>query len=174
MWYILAIVACVAADQLVKFWTVANLALYESTPLLPGIVELMYIQNTGGGFSILSGQTWLLTAVTIVLMAVVGWIMYKKWYPHPLAMWTLTLVLGGGIGNLIDRIRLGYVVDMFNFQFMNYPVFNVADILVVCGAIGFAAYYLLLDDKVQKALKAAEEGNEERNDHGTDHPADNG
>ena len=89
-------------------------------------------------------------------------------------MWTLTLVLGGGIGNLIDRIRLGYVVDMFNFQFMNYPVFNVADILVVCGAIGFAAYYLLLDDKVQKALKAAEEGNEERNDHGTDHSADNG
>ena len=174
MWYILAIVACVAADQLVKFWTVANLALYESTPLLPGIVELMYIQNTGGGFSILSGQTWLLTAVTIVLMAVVGWIMYKKWYPHPLAMWTLTLVLGGGIGNLIDRVRLGYVVDMFNFQFMNYPVFNVADILVVCGAIGFAAYYLLLDDKVQKALKVAEEGNEERNDHGTDHPADNG
>ena len=174
MWYILAIVACVAADQLVKFWTVANLALYESTPLLPGIVELMYIQNTGGGFSILSGQTWLLTAVTIVLMAVVGWIMYKKWYPHPLAMWTLTLVLGGGIGNLIDRVRLGYVVDMFNFQFMNYPVFNVADILVVCGAIGFAAYYLLLDDKVQKALKAAEEGNEERNDHGTDHSADNG
>ena len=174
MWYILAIVVCVAADQLVKFWTVANLALYESTPLLPGIVELMYIQNTGGGFSILSGQTWLLTAVTIVLMAVVGWIMYKKWYPHPLAMWTLTLVLGGGIGNLIDRVRLGYVVDMFNFQFMNYPVFNVADILVVCGAIGFAAYYLLLDDKVQKALKTAEEGIEERNGHGNDHPADNG
>ena len=174
MWYILAIVVCVAADQLVKFWTVANLALYESTPLLPGIVELMYIQNTGGGFSILSGQTWLLTAVTIVLMAVVGWIMYKKWYPHPLAMWTLTLVLGGGIGNLIDRVRLGYVVDMFNFQFMNYPVFNVADILVVCGAIGFAAYYLLLDDKVQKTLKTAEEGIEERNGHGNDHPADNG
>ena len=172
MLYILAIVACVAADQLVKYWTVANLALYESAPLLPRIVELMYIQNTGGGFSILTGHTWLLTAVTVVLMATIGWIMYKKWYPHPLAMWTLTLVLGGGIGNLIDRVRLGYVVDMFNFQFMSYPVFNVADILVVCGAIGFAAYYLLLDDKVQKALKAAEERGEE-NDHGTDHSADN-
>ena len=119
MLYLAAILAGVIADQLVKNWTVSNLALYEAKPFLPGIVELMYIQNTGGGFSILSGQTWLLTAVTIVLMAVVGWIMYKKWYPHPLAMWTLTLVLGGGIGNLIDRVRLGYVVDMFNFQFMN-------------------------------------------------------
>ena len=57
---------------------------------------------------------------------------------------------GGGLGNLIDRIRLGYVVDMFNFQFMSYPVFNVADILVVCGTIGFAAYYLLLHDKLKE------------------------
>ena len=181
MWYILAIAACVAVDQAVKFWIVANLELYESAPLIPGIVELMYIQNTGGGFSILTGQTWLLTAVTVVLMGMIGWIMCKKWYPHPLAMWTLTLVLGGGIGNLIDRVRLGYVVDMFNFQFMNYPVFNVADILVVCGAIGFAAYYLLLDDKVQKACAAAEkteetqaeEPDEGKDDHGTDHSADN-
>ena len=62
-------------------------------------------------------------------------------------MWTLAAILGGGLGNLIDRVRLGYVVDMFNFQFMSYPVFNVADILVVCGTIGFAAYYLFLHDR---------------------------
>jgi len=180
MWYVLAIAACVAADQALKFWTVANLELYESAPLLPGIVELMYIQNTGGGFSLLEGHTWFLTLVTAVMMIVLAVVLVKKTYPHPLAMWTLTLVLGGGIGNLIDRVRLGYVVDMFNFQFMNYPVFNVADILVVCGAIGFAAYYLLLDDKVQKAKAAAEkaeeapaENTEEKIDHGTDHPADN-
>ena len=75
-------------------------------------------------------------------------------------MWTLTAILGGGLGNLIDRVRLGYVVDMFNFQFMRYPVFNVADILVVCGTIGFAAYYLLLHDRVAK----------KETDHGTDQP----
>ncbi len=168
MWYILAIILGVVADQALKLWTVANLGLYESAPLLPGIVELMYIQNTGGGFSILTGHTWFLTAVTIVLMLVVAGLLVKKVYPHPLAMWTLTCVLSGGIGNLIDRVRLGYVVDMFNLQFMNYPVFNIADILVVVGAIGFAAYYLLLDDKVQK-MKA-----EEKKHDGTDHPADNG
>jgi len=169
MLYLIAILAGVIADQLVKLWTVANLGLYETAPLLPGIVELMYIQNTGGGFSILEGKTWLLTAMTVVLMAVLAVLLWKKVYSHPLAMWSLTLVLSGGIGNLIDRVRLGYVVDMFNFQFMSYPVFNVADILVVVGAIGFAAYYLLLDDKIQKAKTK-----EEETAHGTDHSADNG
>ena len=84
-----------------------------------------------------------------VLMAGIAAVLFKKMFSHPLAMWTLTAILGGGLGNLVDRVRLGYVVDMFNFQFMSYPVFNVADILVVCGTIGFAAYYLLLHDKVQ-------------------------
>ena len=69
MIYILVLVLCVAADQALKLWTVANLGLYESAPLIPGIVELRYIQNTGGGFSILTGYTWLLAAVTAVLNA---------------------------------------------------------------------------------------------------------
>ena len=145
--YILAILLCIAADQAVKYYVVTHLALYESAPLLPGIVELLHIQNTGGGFSILSGHTWALTVLTAALMAGIGDVMVKKLFPHPLAMWTLAAILGGGLGNLIDRVRLGYVVDMFNFQFMSYPVFNVADILVVCGTIGFAAYYLFLHDR---------------------------
>ncbi|MDE7242510.1 MAG: signal peptidase II [Oscillospiraceae bacterium] len=150
MLYILAIVLCVAADQAVKLYVTAHLALYESAPLLPGVVELFYIRNTGGGFSILTGHTWLLTGLTSVLMAGIAALLVRKVFPHPLAMWTLTLVLGGGLGNLLDRVRLGYVVDMFNFQFMSYPVFNVADMLVVCGTVGFAAYYLLLHDKAVK------------------------
>ena len=145
--YILAILLCIAADQAVKYYVVTHLALYESAPLLPGIVELLHIQNTGGGFSILSGHTWALTVLTAALMAGIGYVMVKTLFPHPLAMWTLAAILGGGLGNLIDRVRLGYVVDMFNFQFMSYPVFNVADILVVCGTIGFAAYYLFLHDR---------------------------
>lgn len=162
MLYFLAILLCVAADQAVKLWTVSHLGLYESAPLLPGVVELRYIQNTGGGFSILTGHTWLLTVLTALLMAGLAYLLYRKVFPHPLGMWTLTVIIGGGLGNLIDRVRLGYVVDMFNFQFMTYPVFNVADILVVCGTIGFAAYYLLLHDKVTK--KPAEEKRDDGND----------
>ena len=162
MLYILAIVLCVAADQAVKLYVTSHLALYETAPLLPGIVELFYIQNTGGGFSILTNHTQLLTVLTAALMAVIAVLLVKKVFSHPLAMWTLTLILGGGLGNLADRVRLGYVVDMFNFQFMDYPVFNVADILVVCGTIGFAAYYLLLHDKITK---------KETSGDGTDRPA---
>lgn len=157
MIYILAVALCVAADQALKLWTVANLDLYESAPLLPGIVELKYIQNTGGGFSILTGHTWLLAALTVVLMAVLAYLLVKKVFTHPLAVWTLVLIIGGGLGNLIDRVRLGYVVDMFNLQFMRYPVFNIADIFVVCGAIGFAFYYLVLHDKVTKQEKTKPE-----------------
>jgi len=158
--YLLTILLCVAADQAVKYYVVTHLALYESAPLLPGLVELYYIRNTGGGFSILSGHTWLLTLLTAAVMVVVAVLLVRRTFPHPLAMWTLTAILGGGLGNLIDRVRLGYVVDMFNFQFISYPVFNVADILVVCGTIGFAAYYLLLHDRVAK----------KETDHGTDQP----
>ena len=158
--YLLTILLCVAADQAVKYYVVTHLALYESAPLLPGLVELYYIRNTGGGFSILSGHTWLLTLLTAAVMVVLAVLLVRRTFPHPLAMWTLTAILGGGLGNLIDRVRLGYVVDMFNFQFMRYPVFNVADILVVCGTIGFAAYYLLLHDRVAK----------KETDHGTDQP----
>ena len=140
----------------------SHLALYESAPLLPGFLELFYIQNTGGGFSILTNHTQLLTVLTAALMAVIAVLLVRKVFSHPLAMWTLTLILGGGLGNLIDRVRLGYVVDMFNFQFVSYPVFNVADILVVCGTIGFAAYYLLLHDRIAE---------KETSNNGTDRPA---
>ena len=149
-----------SGGEISRYYVVTHLALYESAPLLPGLVELYYIRNTGGGFSILSGHTWLLTLLTAAVMVVVAVLLVRRTFPHPLAMWTLTAILGGGLGNLIDRVRLGYVVDMFNFQFMRYPVFNVADILVVCGTIGFAAYYLLLHDRVAK----------KETDHGTDQP----
>lgn len=158
--YFLVLLLCVAADQAVKLYVASRLALYESAPLIPGIVELLHIRNTGGGFSILTGHTWILAVVTAALMAGIAALLIKKAFPHPLAMWTLTVTLGGGLGNLIDRVRLGYVVDMFHLQFMNYPVFNVADILVVCGVIGFAVYYLFLYGRQEK----------KETDHGTDQP----
>lgn len=141
MTYVLVLLLCVAADQAVKYYTVTHLALYGTAPLIPGFIELLYIQNTGGGFSILEGHTWALTVITAALMAAIAVLLVKRTFSHPLGMWTLTVILGGGLGNLIDRIRLGYVVDMFNFQFMNYPVFNVADICIVGGCVLGLVYY---------------------------------
>ena len=147
MAYIVTILLCIAADQAVKFWTVANLGLFETKPLLPGLVELKYIQNTGGGWSILSEHTELLSLLTSVIMAVIAVLLAKRVVRHPLGRWGCVLLLAGGLGNLIDRFRLGYVVDMFNFQFISFPVFNIADICVVCGMALAAVYYLFFYDK---------------------------
>ena len=150
MRYFLAILLCVAADQAVKLYVVSHLALYESAPLVPGLVELYYIRNTGGGFSILTDHTWLLTAVTAALMAGIAVLLVKKVFSHPLAMWTLTAVLGGGLGNLVDRVRLGYVVDMFCFTFVDFPVFNVADICIDAGCVLGMIYYVWFYEKYDK------------------------
>ena len=145
--YIAAFLALLAGDQILKYWVTQHLALYESMPLLPGLVELKYIQNTGGGWSILSEHTELLSLLTSVIMAVIAVLLAKRVVRHPLGRWGCVLLLAGGLGNLIDRFRLGYVVDMFNFQFISFPVFNIADICVVCGMALAAVYYLFFYDK---------------------------
>mgnify|MGYP005773875893 CR=1 FL=1 len=144
---IIAIVLLIAADQAVKFWVVAHLAEGETAPLLPGFVELLRLHNYGAAWSSFSGMRWFLIILTSVLMVILAVVLVKKIVRHPLGRTALVLILAGGIGNLIDRVRLGYVVDMFNFQFMSYPVFNVADICVVCGVILLVIYYLFFYEK---------------------------
>ena len=110
-------------------------------------MELRYIRNTGGGWSVLSDYTWLLSILTALIMLVLLYLLLRRIVRHPLGRTACVLLLAGGCGNLIDRLRLGYVVDMFNFQFISYPVFNVADIAVVIGMILAAVYYLFLYEK---------------------------
>lgn len=147
MWYIALFLVFLAADQAVKLWVVQHLDLYESAPLLPGFLELRYIRNTGGGWSVLSDYTWLLSILTALIMLVLLYLLLRRIVRHPLGRTACVLLLAGGCGNLIDRLRLGYVVDMFNFQFISYPVFNVADIAVVIGMILAAVYYQFLYEK---------------------------
>ena len=130
MWYVLLLAACVAGDQLLKWWVTAHLEMGQSAPLLPGVVQLTRLHNTGAAWSSFSGKTGLLAIVTIVLAGV--------------------LILGGGIGNVIDRVCRGYVVDMFDLQFISYPIFNLADCFVVVGVILGAVYYLWFYDKYDK------------------------
>ena len=147
MLYTAVFLVLLAADQALKYWVTQNLDLFESAPLIPGLVELKYIQNTGGGWSILSGYTWLLSLLTALVVVFILVLLIRRVVRHPLGLWACALLLAGGLGNLIDRLRLGYVVDMFNFQFMNFPVFNIADICVVVGTILAAVYYIFLYDK---------------------------
>ncbi len=147
MWYALLLAACIAGDQLLKYWVVRHLEIGQSAAFLPGLVQLTRLHNTGAAWGSFSGSTALLTAVTAVLLVAVAWLVLKKVIRHPLGLCAAMLVLGGGIGNMIDRICRGYVVDMFDLEFMSYPIFNLADCFVVVGVILGAVYYLWFYDK---------------------------
>ena len=143
----LTVAALVGLDQWVKYWVTSHLALGETAPLWEGVVRFYHIHNTGGGWSILSDYTWLLTAITALVLAAILFALVCRIIRHPLGRWSSVILFSGGLGNLIDRVRLGYVVDMFDFQFIRYPVFNVADMFVVAGVIGCAIYFLFLYEK---------------------------
>ena len=147
MWYALLLAACIAGDQLLKYWVVRHLEIGQSAAFLPGLVRLTRLHNTGAAWGSFSGSTALLTAVTAVLLVAVAWLVLKKVIRHPLGLCAAMLVLGGGIGNMIDRLCRGYVVDMFDLEFMSYPIFNLADCFVVVGVILGAVYYLWFYDK---------------------------
>ena len=140
-----------ALDQWVKDWVSAHIPLGEGLPFLPGFIELRTVHNYGAAWSSFSGQRWLLLALTSAIVLAVTLLLAKRVVRHPLGVLSCCLILSGGVGNIVDRARLGYVVDMFHFEFWpSYPVFNVADICVVSGAILGAAYYLWFYEKYDK------------------------
>ena len=145
--------ALLGADQWLKSWITANLPLGEGQDLIPGFLELRTVHNYGAAWSSFSGMRWLLVVVTSAIVAAAAWVLAKKLVRHPLGRTAGMLIISGGLGNILDRLRLGYVVDMFNFQFINYPVFNVADICVVSGAILGAVYYLWFYEKYDRVKR---------------------
>ncbi len=140
-------------DQWLKAYVTANIPLGQAQSLLPGVVELRTVHNYGAAWSSFSGSRWLLVGVTCAIVVFVTVLLIRRVVRHPLGVAACCMVISGGLGNIIDRVRLGYVVDMFNLLFINYPVFNVADILVVCGAVLGCVYYLWFYERYDKAVK---------------------
>ena len=126
----------VAADQLTKFLTVANIPLHTEVEVLPGVVGLTYVKNFGAAFSSFQGMQWLFAIIFVVFTLAVIWEYRKKAMPFTtFERWCIAAIYGGGVGNMIDRLRLGYVVDMIETKFISFPVFNVADCFITCGCI---------------------------------------
>ena len=142
MLYILVATLLVVADQALKFWVRTAIPLGGSVDFIPGVLDLTYVQNTGAAFSLMAEHTWLLTMVSAVMSVVLILIILSKKVTHPLAVWSLTVILGGAVGNLVDRALFSYVTDMFRTLFMDFAVFNIADICVVLGGIAFCVYVL--------------------------------
>lgn len=128
------------ADQLTKFW-VSNYLPPEGIPVIPGFFSIDLVHNPGAAFGILENQTLLFVVITLVVVA--GIFYFRRAARGRFADFYLGLVLGGAVGNLIDRVRFGYVVDMFNFHF--WPVFNVADSAIVAGMM-LLAFVILKND----------------------------
>ena len=151
--YTAVILALVGCDQLLKSWTVHHLALGESTAFLPGFMQLTRVRNYGAAWSSFSGKTAMLIVVTAALMIAVAYLLIRRIVRHPLGVAAAVLILGGGVGNIIDRIAHGYVVDMFDLLLFDYPVFNLADCFVVVGVILGAVYYLWFYEKYDARKK---------------------
>lgn len=143
MLYAILAALLVGLDQLVKVLVRTYIPLGEGVPFLPHIMQLTYYQNTGAAFSIFEQHTWILTLISAAASVLLAVLLVKRVFPQTFGMITLTVVLAGAVGNLIDRLFLGYVTDMFQTLFINFAIFNVADICIVCGGIAFCVYFLL-------------------------------
>ena len=136
LFMILFVAGITVADQVTKWLVVENIPLFGRVDVLPGIVHLTYVQNTGAAFSAFQGMQWLFALVFLVFTVVIIWEFSKKRMAFTtLERWCLNAVYAGGLGNMIDRLRLGYVVDMIEVEFIRFPVFNVADCFITCGCI---------------------------------------
>ena len=156
--YSLFAAAIVAADQVTKYLTVANIALYEKIPFLPGLLQLTYVQNTGAAFSSFEGQQWLFALIFVLFTGMILFEYYKKPMGfQPFERWCIAAIYGGGLGNMIDRVRMGYVVDMIETTFMEFPVFNVADCFITCGCILLMIHLILFNKEFWKDDKKKEE-----------------
>ena len=127
----------VILDQVSKYLTITHFSYPNPTDLSvwPGVFHLTRAHNTGMSFSMLQGGRWFFIIVTIVFLALIIYAVKKKWFTNRVSLWCLAAVVGGALGNFIDRVLYGYVVDMIEVEFIRFPVFNVADSFVVCGAI---------------------------------------
>lgn len=146
-YYLIISVIVVIADQLLKWWTVNNIAL-GTTVFENPVLSLTYLQNTGAAWNILEGKRWFFYIISIIAIAVILYFMHQLSKSSKIAMIALALALGGTIGNFIDRVRLGYVVDMLQIEFFRFPVFNIADMGLTFGVLLLLIYVFMEDRKV--------------------------
>lgn len=156
MLYAIVAVIILIIDQAAKFWTISKLDLGATSPLIPGVVQLTHVQNTGAAFGIFSGGNarWFFVILTLVVTVGVIILLSRNIVKGKLGRWMLVMVIAGGLGNCIDRVINGYVTDMFQLQFkifgQDFAIFNISDIFItVCGII-FCIYLIFHKEPVEE------------------------
>lgn len=142
----------IAADIFLKMYCADKLQ-GQSVPLIGGIVNLTYQENSGAAFSMLQGEMLFFKITTVIAITVFGIFLYKKRGGNLLLRISSALIIGGALGNFIDRVKFGYVRDMIELRFMDFAIFNIADSSLTVGVILFAVYYLFIYKEPVKTIK---------------------
>ena len=164
MLYAIIAVICIIADQLIKYYTVAHITLSTGMQkLIPGFIHMTYLQNKGAAFSFMadsSASRIVFVILCVVVCAVLIVLMVKGVLSGKGSRWCAVFVMAGAVGNAIDRLVSGYVVDMFEFEFFTFPVFNLADIFITVGGVLFCVF-VLLEGRTPKAKKIKDTASED-------------
>ncbi len=164
MLYAIVALLVLIADQALKYYVTLNIPLDgEAVTFLPGIMSLTHYHNTGAAFGMLSGggARWAFILVAVVFTAATIYLILNRKLPTKFLNWSLVLITAGAVGNAIDRFFYGYVVDMFQTEFMDFAIFNVADIAITCGGAALCLAILLMpSDKDQTIIVQTEDGEE--------------
>ncbi len=139
------IVGILLVDQLVKYVVRSHMYVGESIPVIQGVFHLTYVRNTGAAFNLFEGMSMFLQIVTFFALVFAVWFMEKHLQRHWTLLLSMILIISGGAGNLLDRLFLGYVTDLFEFRLIHFPVFNVADIAICVGCFILVLYTFLFD-----------------------------
>ncbi len=148
--FFVGIFVLLAVDQITKLIVLKTLTSVETMPVLQNIFHLTYCENRGAAFGILQNQTWIFIIITIAVLVAVIYFMVRM---RPKNIWlnlSLILLIGGALGNFVDRIFRGFVIDFLDFRIINFPIFNVADCFVVVGAILLGCYIIFSEQKKEK------------------------
>lgn len=153
--YICAILLMIAADQAVKCWAFTSLQPQNTIPIIENVFHLTYIENRGAAFSLFArfDSRWIFVALAVVITIAIFSVMRKDLIQTKLGCWSLVMVAAGALGNAIDRVIRGFVVDMFDFRLIHFPVFNVADIFICVGGVLFILYFVFQHKDKDEAEK---------------------
>jgi signal peptidase II len=146
--FFLILAGIIIIDQVTKYFAYVYLQPQSVIPVINNVFYLNYVENRGAAFGILQNRVWFLAVITVIIIAAAGYYIYKNPQLTVITKYSIALIMGGAIGNLIDRVRIGYVIDFFDFVI--WPVFNVADMSVVVGTI-ILVFILLFDKNVARS-----------------------
>ena len=154
--WLISTILIVAFDQITKCLVVDNMQLYDEITVIKGFFKLYYVRNSGAGLGLFANARWVFLTFTTIVIIIAIFLLIKNYFDHILAYISLVFILGGGIGNMIDRVFIGEVVDFFQFQIKFFDfIFNVADVFVTFGTVLFVIYYLLYFDKNKESADVA-------------------